>query len=339
MYKKLFMSVCMFSMLMAQEPTDRFAAFLPNKYRAETYDMIVKWGKNNQNMLPRNAVIKQVRDMDLSWRQQQWVLTTLDVRGWTLINNLYLGDEREQPQLYAFLKQLAAQYEVPMPVVLIPDLGVANMMTMSYDSHLNVLVVPFGALANKVWDTEGFEAFLAHEFAHIKHGDTRTMKTTQALMIGLRAATAIASFVGYLIYKDRHGNIREPAQAAKEVFKALGVGGLGFLASWPLDVLLTVLVRRHIEKRADRLAVEMGYGSGLRKGLHRMGKQNAKPKPFFTAMQSLGRRFRRFWQAFFPPNEDTMRDALVQGYGYPTHMQRAARVKDIVEDQELSELS
>lgn len=332
MYKQFFMSLCMFGVLAAQEPTDKFAAYLPNKYRTETYDMIVKWHEDSQGVLPRNGVIKQIHNMDLNWQKQHWLFSTLDVRGWTLVNDIYLGSEQKQPMLYAFLKELTKKYKVPMPVVLIPDVGLANMMAMSYDANLNVLVIPFGAFANTVWDTDSFEGFLAHEFGHIKHGDSGAINTTHQLMTGLRVASAIAGFAGYLIYKACQGTVRSQKEADKDVLKAIGAGGLGLLASWPIDVLITAFVRRRMEKRADRVAVEMGYGPGLQEGLRRMGKTTEKPKPILAALQSFGRRFTRLWHALFPPNEDTMHGSLVEGYGYPTHTQRADRIEDIVQD-------
>jgi len=110
------------------------------------------------------------------------------------------ADERQAPELYATVRQLAQAAGIPMPRVYIMDNPQPNAFATGRNPEHAAVAVTTGLLQRL--SQEELAGVLAHEFGHIKHRDTLLMTIT-ATIAG--AISMLANF-GFYFGGNRNSN-------------------------------------------------------------------------------------------------------------------------------------
>lgn len=101
----------------------------------------------------------------------------------------------QAPELHDLVARLAARAAIPTPVLYLSPSPAANAMA-ARTSGAGALAVTHGAL--RLLDPAELEAVLAHEIAHLEHGDTQVLRlsslVSNAALSLLRVGTWIAVF-------------------------------------------------------------------------------------------------------------------------------------------------
>lgn len=165
-------------------------------------------------------------------------------------------DEREAPELYAVVAELAQRAGIPMPrLYVIPELQPNAFATGRSPKHAAVAVTE-GLL--RTMNRAELAGVLAHELAHVKNRDILTASIAATLA---GAITVLARMVGYALMFG--GRDREDNGGA--------FGGIFLLIVAPIAALLIQLaISRSREYAADEKAARltgnpMGLASALRK--------------------------------------------------------------------------
>ncbi|KDA53659.1 protease HtpX [Thermoanaerobaculum aquaticum] len=165
-------------------------------------------------------------------------------------------DEREAPELYAVVAELAQRAGIPMPrLYVIPELQPNAFATGRSPKHAAVAVTE-GLL--RTMNRAELAGVLAHELAHVKNRDILTASIAATLA---GAITVLARMVGYALMFG--GRDREDNGGA--------LGGIFLLIVAPIAALLIQLaISRSREYAADEKAARltgnpMGLASALRK--------------------------------------------------------------------------
>jgi heat shock protein HtpX len=181
--------------------------------------------------------------------------------------------ESDEPRLYAILRSLTAQAELPMPrVFIIPTETPNAFATGRNPSHASVAVTQ-GIL--KLLSEDELEGVLGHELAHVKHRDILT-GTIVATMVG--TITFLARMAGWSMMF--FGGSRNERQGSS------GFGELFLIIVAPLAaVLIQLAISRSREYAADEGGSRISHkplslANALRKlerGAERIPMEQASP--------------------------------------------------------------
>ena len=163
-------------------------------------------------------------------------------------------DERQAPELYALVRQLAANAGLPMPRVYIMENPQPNAFATGRNPEHAAVAVTTGLM--QTVNRDELAGVLAHELGHVKHRDTLLMTLT-ATIAG--AISMLANF-GFYFGGARNDN------------NGVGlIGSILLLILGPLAAgLVQMAISRTREYEADRLGAEMSrsplsLASALRK--------------------------------------------------------------------------
>ena len=181
--------------------------------------------------------------------------------------------ESDEPRLYAVLRTLTAQAELPMPrVFIIPNETPNAFATGRNPAHASVAVTQ-GIL--KVLSEDELEGVLGHELAHVKHRDILT-GTIVATMVG--TITFLARMAGWSMMF--FGGSRDDRRGSS------GLGELFLIIVAPLAaVLIQLAISRSREYAADEGGSRISHkplslANALRKlerGVERIPMEQASP--------------------------------------------------------------
>jgi heat shock protein HtpX len=151
------------------------------------------------------------------------------------------ADERSAPELYAMVRQLAANAGLPMPRVYIMENPQPNAFATGRNPQNAAVAVTTGLM--QAVDREELAGVIAHELGHIKNRDTLLMTVT-ATIAG--AISMLANF-GFMFGGRSSGN------------NNIGfIGTLGLLILGPLAAgLVQMAISRTREYEADREGAEI----------------------------------------------------------------------------------
>lgn len=165
-------------------------------------------------------------------------------------------DEKQAPELYAVVAELAQRAGIPMPrLYVIPEMQPNAFATGRSPKHAAVAVTE-GLL--RTMNRAELAGVLAHELAHVKNRDILTASIAATLA---GAITVLARMVGYALMFG--GRDREDNRGA--------IGGIFLLIVAPIAALLIQLaISRSREYAADEKAARLtgnplGLASALRK--------------------------------------------------------------------------
>lgn len=168
----------------------------------------------------------------------------------------------QEPELHAVVDRLCALAGVAKPAVAVSDTDVPNACAVGRSKRAATLIVTRGLLRRL--EPAELEAVLAHELAHVEHGDAAVM--TVAAFVGV-VAGLIARVGARLVYV---------ASRARGLWQFLLVA-LAFIAlstaTWFLSLLLTRSLSRYREFAADRSAAQLtGNPSALASALTKVSQ-------------------------------------------------------------------
>src|SRR5690242_16165036 len=149
-------------------------------------------------------------------------------------------DERRAPELYALVRQLAANAGLPVPHVYIMENPQPNAFATGRNPEHAAVAVTTGLM--QMVNRDELAGVLAHELGHVKHRDTLTMTVTATIAGAISMLANFAFFFG----GDRRNN-------------PLGlVGMLLVMLLAPLAaVLVQMAISRSREFEADRAGAEI----------------------------------------------------------------------------------
>jgi heat shock protein HtpX len=169
----------------------------------------------------------------------------------------------QQPQLFDTVERLAAMAELPMPRVAIVDTEVPNAFATGRNPKKAVVAVTTGLMRRL--DQPEIEGVLAHELAHVKNRDVRTM--TLASFFAMVAAT-IARFAFYGSLFGGGGRDRDSGPPIWLIL--LVVSWVTYIISF----ILIQLISRYREFAADRgAAIITGAPEYLMSALQKISSQ------------------------------------------------------------------
>lgn len=181
--------------------------------------------------------------------------------------------ESDEPRVYAILRTLTAQAELPMPrVFIIPNETPNAFATGRNPAHASVAVTQ-GIL--KLLSEDELEGVLGHELAHVKHRDILT-GTIVATMVG--TVTFLARMAGWSMMF--FGGSRDDRRGSS------GLGELFLIIVAPLAaVLIQLAISRSREYAADEGGSRISHkplslANALRKlerGVERIPMEQASP--------------------------------------------------------------
>jgi heat shock protein HtpX len=169
--------------------------------------------------------------------------------------------ESDAPRLYASVRKLAAQAQIPMPTVYrIPDDSLNAFATGRNPNHAAVAVTD--GLLKALQDNE-LEGVLAHELAHIKHRDILT-GTLVATMVG--TITFVARMAGWaMMFAGGRRDDRDSGGGVAELLLIL----LAPIAA----MLIQLAISRSREYAADEGGAELcGNPLSLAQALRKLEK-------------------------------------------------------------------
>jgi len=149
------------------------------------------------------------------------------------MHNARQVSERDAPEFFGLVRELAARAELPMPRVYIINTQQPNAFATGRDPQHAAVAATAGLL--QMMTREQVAGVMAHELAHVKHRDTLTMTVTATLAGAIGMLANFAFFFG--------GNRDNP------------LGGLGAILVAILAPIAAMIVQmaisRHNEYNAD----------------------------------------------------------------------------------------
>src|SRR6187401_244199 len=103
-------------------------------------------------------------------------------------------DERQAPELYALVRQLAANAGLPMPRVYIMENPQPNAFATGRNPEHAAVAVTTGLL--QMLNREELAGVIAHELAHVKNRDTLTMTITATVAGAISMLAQFGLFFG-----------------------------------------------------------------------------------------------------------------------------------------------
>jgi heat shock protein HtpX len=147
--------------------------------------------------------------------------------------------ETEQPELYAIVRRLTTQIDMPTPSIYVIDSPQPNAFATGRSPKKAAVAVTTGIL--QVLDYSELEGVLAHELAHVKNRDI--LISSIAAMLG--AAIAI---IGRMALFSGGGNRNNP------------LGFIGVIVSLLVAPLAAMLIRFAISRTREFHADQTGAG-------------------------------------------------------------------------------
>jgi len=157
------------------------------------------------------------------------------------MNHAVEVDERQAPELYGIVRELAARAGLPMPRVYLIDEPQPNAFATGRDPDHAAVAATAGLL--RLMSREEVAGVMAHELAHVKNRDTLIMTITATIAGAISMLANFAFFFG--------GN--------RESNNPLGwVGTLAAMIVAPFAAMLVQMaISRTREYAADRLGAEI----------------------------------------------------------------------------------
>jgi heat shock protein HtpX len=151
-------------------------------------------------------------------------------------------DERQDPELYGLVGELARRAQIPMPKVYVIENEQPNAFATGRDPAHGAVAVTTG-LRQRL-SVEELAGVLAHELAHIKNRDTLTMTVTATI------AGAISMLANFALFFGSSSDSRN---------NPLGiVGTIALMILAPLAAgLVQMAISRAREYEADRVGAEI----------------------------------------------------------------------------------
>jgi len=169
--------------------------------------------------------------------------------------------ERQAPEFYAIVRDLAARAQIPMPKVYLIDTDQPNAFATGRNPE-NAAVAATRGLLQRL-NREEIAGVMAHELAHVQHRDTLTMTVTATL------AGAISMIANFAMFFGGSGDARN---------NPLGIVGVILVAILaPLAAMLVQMaISRGREYEADRRGAEIsGQPLALASALAKISNQAA----------------------------------------------------------------
>lgn len=174
----------------------------------------------------------------------------------------------EERMLKNVVEEMSVASSVPMPALYVLDdeLGV-NAFVAGYRAMDMALVVTWGML--QTLDRHELQGVIAHEYSHIRHGDTQLNLRLVAWVAGLLAVSQLGSWIAQTGFSlQRHVQRNRHADA---LFIAIGglvwlVGSLGVL----MARLLKFAILRQREFLADASSMQFTRTNGVLQALLRI---------------------------------------------------------------------
>jgi heat shock protein HtpX len=149
--------------------------------------------------------------------------------------------ERDDPDLFGLVRELARRAQIPMPRVFIMHNEQPNAFATGRDPAHGAVAVTTGIM--KRLSREELAGVLAHELAHIKNRDTLTMTVTATI------AGAISMLANFALFFGGGDNRNNP-------LGIIGTIAIVFLA--PVAAMLVQMaISRAREYEADRIGAEI----------------------------------------------------------------------------------
>ncbi|RYX88681.1 MAG: peptidase M48 [Comamonadaceae bacterium] len=196
---------------------------------------------------------------------------------------------------------IAASMKAPTPMVL-DRVESINAFACGWDEDDAVVAVTRGALEKLTRDE--LQGLVAHEFSHIREGDTRLNMRLAGMVFGLEMIFNLGNTMCETDENDRRSALALPGFAIK------ATGSIGWLAGRALKAA----VSRQREFLADARAVQFtrskdGLGGVLRK-IAGQGDGQYDPRPMHHSVQHMllvGTQGREHWFASHPPLKERIR--------------------------------
>lgn len=154
-------------------------------------------------------------------------------------------DERQAPDIYRIVRELAAEAGLPMPRVYIIPEGTPNAFATGRNPENAVVAVTEGIL--RILTPEELRGVLAHEMGHVRNRDILVSSIAATLagvvMYLAQMAQWAAIFGGFRGSDDREGG---------------GGGAIGFLLTAILAPVAAMLIQLAISRSREYLADETG---------------------------------------------------------------------------------
>ncbi|MBL9095641.1 MAG: zinc metalloprotease HtpX [Alphaproteobacteria bacterium] len=149
--------------------------------------------------------------------------------------------ERDDPELYGLVRELARRAQIPMPKLYIMDNDQPNAFATGRDPAHGAVAVTTGIMRRL--SREELAGVIAHELAHIKNRDTLIMTVTATI------AGAISMLANFAMFFGNSDNRNNP-------LGIIGTIALMFLA--PMAAMLVQMaISRSREYEADRVGAEI----------------------------------------------------------------------------------
>jgi heat shock protein HtpX len=165
--------------------------------------------------------------------------------------------EQEQPRLYAIVRELATQANMPMPGIYVSPSPQPNAFATGRNENRAAVAVTEGLL--QILDESELRAVLAHELAHVKNKDILIGSVAAAIAMGITFIARMAMW-GAMFGGGRDDEGGNP----------IGLLAMAILA--PVAAfLLQAAVSRSREFEADRSGARLlGYGEPLARALEKI---------------------------------------------------------------------
>jgi heat shock protein HtpX len=168
----------------------------------------------------------------------------------------------QEPELHAVVDRLCALAGAVKPAIAVSDSDVPNACAVGRSRKAATLIVTRG-LIRRLEPTE-LEAVLAHELAHVEHGDAAVM--TVAAFVGVVAGLIARVGARLVFFASRARGLWQFALVAM-AFVALST------ATWFVSLVLTRSLSRYREFAADRSAAQLtGNPSALASALTKVSQ-------------------------------------------------------------------
>ena len=149
--------------------------------------------------------------------------------------------ERDDPELYGLVRELARRAQIPMPKLYIMDNEQPNAFATGRDPAHGAVAITTGIMRRL--SREELAGVIAHELAHIKNRDTLIMTVTATI------AGAISMLANFAMFFGNSDNRNNP-------LGIIGTIALMFLA--PMAAMLVQMaISRSREYEADRVGAEI----------------------------------------------------------------------------------